>query len=122
MRQFWRSQKIDQNHHKCLLLETKRDICCWTDRFGVRVISYDTREMTVALYVQTAFTNKKDYGHEEREAQWPMHREHYMIFTKKLFREMNSFSELSEIAEQAQRQAEDARLQECHTQRTCRLS
>ncbi|PIA26190.1 hypothetical protein AQUCO_09600031v1 [Aquilegia coerulea] len=92
--------------------------CSWSFIEHLRML------LSSALWIAqlTAFTNKKDYGHEEREAQWPMHREHYMIFTKKLFREMNSFSELSEIAEQAQRQAEDARLQECHTQRTCRLS
>ncbi|WZZ18369.1 hypothetical protein YC2023_111458 [Brassica napus] len=62
---------------------------------------------------KTAFTTKKDYGKEEREAQWAaaqrtLHglqpRETNIIFNEK-----NCYSELSEIAEQAKRRAEVAR-------------
>ncbi|KAH0912733.1 hypothetical protein HID58_036054 [Brassica napus] len=68
---------------------------------------------------KTAFTTKKDYGKEEREAQWAaaqrtLHglqpRETNIIFNEK-----NCYSELSEIAEQAKRRAEVARLRELNT-------
>ncbi|XP_013605622.1 PREDICTED: LOW QUALITY PROTEIN: ATPase 5, plasma membrane-type [Brassica oleracea var. oleracea] len=68
---------------------------------------------------KTAFTTKKDYGKEEREAQWAaaqrtLHglqpRETNIIFNEK-----NCYSELSEIAEQAKRRAEVARLRELST-------
>ncbi|EXB67222.1 ATPase 9, plasma membrane-type [Morus notabilis] len=72
------------------------------------------------LQNKTAFTTKKDYGREEREAQWAMaHRTlHGLqapqtsdIFTDKA----TSYRELSEIAEQAKKRAEVARLRELHT-------
>ncbi|KAF2616658.1 hypothetical protein F2Q68_00042010, partial [Brassica cretica] len=71
---------------------------------------------------KTAFTTKKDYGKEEREAQWAaaqrtLHglqpRETNIIFNEK-----NCYSELSEIAEQAKRRAEVAR---CVFDDICRL-
>ncbi|XP_075506059.1 plasma membrane ATPase 4-like isoform X2 [Primulina tabacum] len=67
----------------------------------------------------TAFTTKSNYGIEEREAQWAaaqrtLHglqpREISNIFADK-----SSYRELSEIAEQAKRRAEVARLREVHT-------
>ncbi|XP_047166874.1 plasma membrane ATPase-like [Vigna umbellata] len=68
---------------------------------------------------RTAFTSKKDYGKEEREAQWaiaqrtlhgldPPQNEH-------TFSERTNYRELSEIAEQARKRAEVARLRELHT-------
>ncbi|KAF2302798.1 hypothetical protein GH714_008491 [Hevea brasiliensis] len=68
---------------------------------------------------QTAFTTKKDYGKEEREAQWAtaqrtLHGLHPPE-TNNLFADKNSYRELSEIAEQAKRRAEMARLRELHT-------
>ncbi|WZZ82737.1 hypothetical protein YC2023_103309 [Brassica napus] len=72
-----------------------------------------TRVFYVLKQKQTAFTTKKDYGKEEREAQWAaaqrtLHglqpRETNIIFNEK-----NCYSELSEIAEQAKRRAEVAR-------------
>nr|XP_027083752.1 plasma membrane ATPase 4-like [Coffea arabica] len=66
-----------------------------------------------------AFTTKKDYGKEEREAQW--------VFAQRtlhglqppdasgILDEKSSYRELSEIAEQAKRRAEMARLRELHT-------
>ncbi|KAG6518417.1 ATPase 6, plasma membrane-type-like [Zingiber officinale] len=64
-----------------------------------------------------AFTTKKDYGKEEREAQWALaqrtlHGLHTANNTSQL---KSSYKELSEIAEQAKRRAEIARLRELHT-------
>jgi len=67
---------------------------------------------------KTAFTSKKDYGKEEREAQWAhaqrtLHGLHPP--ETHLFNERSSYRELSEIAEQAKRRAEVARLRELNT-------
>ncbi|CAA2995538.1 plasma membrane ATPase 4 [Olea europaea subsp. europaea] len=66
-----------------------------------------------------AFTTKKDYGKEEREAQWALAQRtlHGLQTTENtnLFNEKNGYRELSEIAEQAKRRAEIARLRELHT-------
>ncbi|XP_019438801.1 PREDICTED: plasma membrane ATPase 4-like [Lupinus angustifolius] len=68
---------------------------------------------------KTAFTTKKDYGKEEREAQWAAAQRTLHGLqppeTSNLFNEKNSYRELSEIAEQAKRRAEVARLRELHT-------
>ncbi|THU44378.1 hypothetical protein C4D60_Mb02t06770 [Musa balbisiana] len=68
---------------------------------------------------KTAFTTKKDYGREEREAQWAMAQRTLHGLqppdTANLFPEKSSYRELSEIAEQAKRRAEIARLRELHT-------
>ena len=62
---------------------------------------------------QTAFTTKKDYGKEEREAQWATAQRTLHGLqppeTTNLFNDKNSYRELSEIAEQAKRRAEVAR-------------
>ncbi|KAL6532737.1 ATPase 8, plasma membrane-type [Orobanche gracilis] len=67
---------------------------------------------------KTAFTTKKDYGRGEREAQWAVAQRtlHGLSTpdTATLFHEKN-YRELSEIAEQAKRRAEVARLRELHT-------
>jgi len=63
--------------------------------------------------LQTAFTTKKDYGREEREAQWAMAQRTLHGLqppeTTNLFADKNSYRELSEIAEQAKKRAEVAR-------------
>lgn len=69
---------------------------------------------------KTAFTTKKDYGKEEREAQWALaqrtlHGLQAPEPSSTLFNDKNSYRELSEIAEQAKRRAEVARLRELHT-------
>ncbi|MCL7040607.1 hypothetical protein MKW94_004588 [Papaver nudicaule] len=68
---------------------------------------------------KTAFTTKKDYGKEEREAQWALAQRtlHGLQPPEQnnLFADKNSYRELSEIAEQAKRRAEVARLRELHT-------
>ncbi|XP_009401466.2 plasma membrane ATPase [Musa acuminata AAA Group] len=68
---------------------------------------------------KTAFTTKKDYGREEREAQWAIAQRTLHGLqppdTTSLFNDKSSYRELSEIAEQAKRRAEIARLRELHT-------
>nr|ASM90208.1 plasma membrane H+ ATPase 9 [Sesuvium portulacastrum] len=68
---------------------------------------------------KTAFTTKKDYGKEEREAQWAAaQRTRHGLQppeNNNLFNDKNSYRELSAIAEQAKRRAEVARLRELHT-------
>ncbi|GAU15199.1 hypothetical protein TSUD_09370 [Trifolium subterraneum] len=67
----------------------------------------------------TAFTTKKDYGKEEREAQWAAAQRTLHGLqppeASNVFSEKNSYRELSEIAEQAKRRAEVARLRELNT-------
>ncbi|KAI6672030.1 hypothetical protein NL676_006915 [Syzygium grande] len=71
------------------------------------------------LQNKTAFTTKKDYGKEEREAQWA--RDQRTLHglqppeTSEVFKDKNNYAELSEIAEQAKKRAEVARLRELHT-------
>ncbi|XP_052174511.1 plasma membrane ATPase 4-like [Diospyros lotus] len=71
------------------------------------------------LQNKTAFTTKKDYGRGEREAQWALAQRTLHGLqppeSSDLFNEKNSYRELSEIAEQAKRRAEVARLRELHT-------
>ncbi|KAK9280746.1 hypothetical protein L1049_003634 [Liquidambar formosana] len=72
------------------------------------------------LQNKTAFTSKKDYGKGEREAQWAMAQRtlrglHPPESSSNLFNDKNGYRELSEIAEQAKRRAEVARLRELHT-------
>ncbi|XP_021744342.1 plasma membrane ATPase 4-like [Chenopodium quinoa] len=69
---------------------------------------------------KTAFTTKKDYGKEEREAQWAtaqrtLHGLQPPPESTTIFNEKSNYRELSEIAEQAKRRAEVARLRELHT-------
>ncbi|XP_052182090.1 ATPase 8, plasma membrane-type [Diospyros lotus] len=68
---------------------------------------------------KTAFTTKKDYGKGEREAQWATaQRTLHGLQTAESqgkSHDKSSFAELSEIAEQARRRAEVARLRELHT-------
>lgn len=68
------------------------------------------------LQNRTAFTTKKDYGKGEREAQWAMAQRtlHGLQPPEQLFTDKN-YRELSEIAEQAKRRAEVARLRELLT-------
>ena len=68
---------------------------------------------TFSLLWQIAFTTKKDYGKEEREAQWALAQRTLHGLqppeTAGIFSEKSSYRELSEIAEQAKRRAEVAR-------------
>ncbi|OMO74218.1 Cation-transporting P-type ATPase [Corchorus olitorius] len=71
------------------------------------------------LQNKTAFTTKKDYGKGEREAQWALaHRTLHGLTPPEmteLFNDKTNYRELSEIAEQARKRAEVARLRELHT-------
>uniref|UniRef100_A0A0A0LJ36 Plasma membrane ATPase n=1 Tax=Cucumis sativus TaxID=3659 RepID=A0A0A0LJ36_CUCSA len=64
------------------------------------------------LQNKTAFTTKKDYGKGEREAQWALAQRtlHGLQKPEALFSDTSSYRELSEIAEQAKRRAEVARM------------
>ncbi|KAH7853598.1 hypothetical protein Vadar_004553 [Vaccinium darrowii] len=68
---------------------------------------------------KTAFTTKKDYGRGEREAQWALAQRtlHGLQSSdsQDVFNDKGGYRELSEIAEQAKRRAEVARLRELHT-------
>ncbi|CAK9136837.1 unnamed protein product [Ilex paraguariensis] len=71
------------------------------------------------LQNKTAFTTKSNYGKEEREAQWAAAQRTLHGLqppeTTNLFSDKTSYRELSEIAEQAKRRAEVARLRELNT-------
>ncbi|KAI3761489.1 hypothetical protein L1987_51906 [Smallanthus sonchifolius] len=71
------------------------------------------------LQNKTAFTSKKDYGRGEREAQWATEQRtvHGLQPAKQaeIFNDKSSYRELSELAEQAKKRAEVARLRELHT-------
>ncbi|KAF3508975.1 hypothetical protein F2Q69_00004370 [Brassica cretica] len=62
---------------------------------------------------RTAFTTKKDYGRGEREAQWALAQRtlHGLKPPESMFEDKATFTELSEIAEQAKKRAEVA---SCH--------
>ncbi|XP_011002373.1 PREDICTED: ATPase 8, plasma membrane-type-like [Populus euphratica] len=66
---------------------------------------------------KTAFTTKKDYGKGEREAQWATAQRtlHGLQSPETMKNDKVSYRELSELAEQAKRRAEVARLREIHT-------
>ncbi|KAF8389177.1 hypothetical protein HHK36_025870 [Tetracentron sinense] len=71
------------------------------------------------LQNKTAFTTKKDYGKGEREAQWALAQRtlHGLQAPESstLFHDKSNYWELSEIAEQAKKRAEVARLRELLT-------
>ncbi|XP_015871527.2 ATPase 9, plasma membrane-type [Ziziphus jujuba] len=71
------------------------------------------------LQNKTAFTTKKDYGRGEREAQWATAQRTLHGLqpreTSEIFNDQKNYRELSEIAEQAKKRAEVARLRELHT-------
>ncbi|KAM1118552.1 hypothetical protein ACFX13_043555 [Malus domestica] len=87
-------------------------------KFAIRCIQ-SGKAWNNLLENKTAFTTKKDYGKEEREAQWAAAQRTLHGLQppemNNLFYEKNSYRELSEIAEQAKRRAEVARLRELHT-------
>ncbi|XP_030541325.1 plasma membrane ATPase 4 [Rhodamnia argentea] len=87
-------------------------------KFAIRYI-LSGRAWNTLLDNKTAFTTKKDYGKEEREAQWATAQRTLHGLqppeTSNLFSDKSNYRELSEIAEQAKRRAEVARLRELHT-------
>ncbi|KAI3446795.1 hypothetical protein Pfo_003460 [Paulownia fortunei] len=89
------------------------DILKFIIRYGLSGKAWDSM-----IQNKTAFTTKKDYGKGEREAQWAVAQRtlHGLTTadTSALLHDKN-YRELSEIAEQAKRRAEVARLRELHT-------
>ncbi|PIN11376.1 Plasma membrane H+-transporting ATPase [Handroanthus impetiginosus] len=89
------------------------DILKFIIRYGLSGKAWDSM-----IQNKTAFTTKKDYGKGEREAQWAVAQRtlHGLSTgdTSALFHDKN-YRELTEIAEQAKRRAEVARLRELHT-------
>ncbi|XVF47677.1 hypothetical protein PTKIN_Ptkin03bG0129600 [Pterospermum kingtungense] len=87
-------------------------------KFAIRYILSGKAWLNL-LENKTAFTTKKDYGNEERKAQWALAQRTLHGLqppeTTSLFNEKSSYRELTEIAEQAKRRAEVARLRELHT-------
>ncbi|GMJ07149.1 H(+)-ATPase 2, PLASMA MEMBRANE PROTON ATPASE 2 [Hibiscus trionum] len=87
-------------------------------KFAIRYILSGKAWLNL-LENKTAFTTKKDYGKEEREAQWALAQRTLHGLqppeTTNLFNDKSNYRELSEIAEQAKRRAEVARLRELHT-------
>ncbi|GKV07747.1 hypothetical protein SLEP1_g19476 [Rubroshorea leprosula] len=87
-------------------------------KFAIRYL-LSGKAWDTLLQNKTAFTTKKDYGKEEREAQWAAAQRTLHGLqppeTTNLFNDRSSYRELSEIAEQAKRRAEVARLRELNT-------
>ncbi|KAG0470705.1 hypothetical protein HPP92_016820 [Vanilla planifolia] len=87
-------------------------------KFAIRYI-LSGKAWDTLLENKTAFTTKKDYGREEREAQWATAQRTLHGLqppeTATILNDKSVYRELSEIAEQAKRRAEVARLRELHT-------
>ncbi|KAJ7958653.1 Plasma membrane ATPase [Quillaja saponaria] len=87
-------------------------------KFGIRY-ALSGKAWNNLLENKTAFTTKKDYGKGEREAQWATAQRTLHGLqppeSSNLFSDKNNYRELSEIAEQAKRRAEVARLRELLT-------
>ncbi|XP_062191998.1 plasma membrane ATPase-like isoform X2 [Phragmites australis] len=87
-------------------------------KFGIRY-ALSGKAWDTLFEHKIAFTSKKDYGREEREAQWASaQRTLHGLQTPELagiLNERSSYRELSEITEQAKRRAEVARLRELST-------
>ncbi|KAF1887661.1 hypothetical protein Lal_00040715 [Lupinus albus] len=87
-------------------------------KFAIRYI-LSGKAWVNMLENKTAFTTKKDYGKEEREAQWALAQRTLHGLqppeSSNIFNEKSSYRELTEIADQAKRRAEVARLRELHT-------
>ncbi|KAK6944390.1 hypothetical protein RJ641_025492 [Dillenia turbinata] len=88
------------------------DVLKFIIRFGLSGKAWDN-----LVQNKTAFTTKKDYGRGEREAQWAMAQRtlNGLHVPKASTSDNIHYSELSEIAEQAKKRAEIARLRELHT-------
>ena len=86
------------------------DILKFLIRFGLSGRAWDSM-----LDNKTAFTTKKDYGRGEREAQWALAQRTLHGLQVPESHNKNNNYEHSEIAEQAKRRAEAARLRELHT-------
>ncbi|KAH1076018.1 hypothetical protein GYH30_051760 [Glycine max] len=76
------------------------------------------RAWDLVIEQRIAFTRKKDFGKEERELKWAhAHRTLHGLHPPetKMFNERTSYTELNQMAEEARRRANIARLRELHT-------
>ncbi|XP_052208804.1 ATPase 11, plasma membrane-type-like [Diospyros lotus] len=86
-------------------------------KFGVRY-ALSGKAWNLMLNQKTAFTNRKDFGKEAREAAWATEQRtlHGLQSTEaKTVVERHTFRDISIMAEEAKRRAELARLRELHT-------
>ncbi|KAJ6418366.1 hypothetical protein OIU84_001691 [Salix udensis] len=76
------------------------------------------RAWDLVIEQRIAFTRQKDFGKEQRELQWA-HAQRTLhglpLPDTKMFTERTHFTELNQMAEEAKRRAEIARLRELHT-------
>ncbi|XP_020548157.1 plasma membrane ATPase 2-like isoform X1 [Sesamum indicum] len=75
------------------------------------------RAWDLVIEQRIAFTRKKDFGKEDRELKWAQAQRtlHGLHPPQTQFGERNNYNELNQIAEEAKRRAEMARLRELHT-------
>ncbi|KAF5469976.1 hypothetical protein F2P56_010530 [Juglans regia] len=86
-------------------------------KFAVRY-AISGRAWDLVVDRRTAFTNKKDFGREAREAAWASEQRtlHGLQSVEaKKFSERSTFRDISLMAEEAKRRAEIARMRELHT-------
>ncbi|CAA6664179.1 unnamed protein product [Spirodela intermedia] len=110
--------KIDMDFAKFHSIGWKWTMAIWLYSI-LTYIPLDFLKLTPCLFPprQIAFSTKKDCGREEREAQWAVIQRtiHGLHPPESSSGDQNSHRELSEIADQAKRRAEVARLRERHT-------
>eukprot|EP01018_Ginkgo_biloba_P001579 Gb_40480 [translate_table: standard] len=86
-------------------------------KFAIRY-ALSGKAWDLVIEQRTAFTRQKDFGKEAREVKWA-HAQRTLHGLQppdtKLFGERSSFKELNQMAEEAKRRAEIARLRELHT-------
>ncbi|CAN1266032.1 ATPase 11, plasma membrane-type [Linum perenne] len=86
-------------------------------KFLVRYV-LSGRAWDLVIEQRVAFTRQKDFGKEQRELQWA-HAQRTLhgleVPDTKMFNERTHFTELNQMAEEAKRRAEIARLRELHT-------
>ncbi|XP_073111777.1 plasma membrane ATPase 1 isoform X3 [Elaeis guineensis] len=86
-------------------------------KLGVRY-ALSGKAWNLVLDKRTAFTSQKDFGREAREAAWA-HEQRTLHGLQpaepRMFLERATFNEISQMAEEAKRRAEIARLRELHT-------
>ncbi|KAJ3670145.1 hypothetical protein LUZ60_010469 [Juncus effusus] len=73
------------------------------------------RAWDLVLEQRIAFTRKKDFGKEERELKWAHAQRTLHGLQSAEFSESTGFNDLNQLAEEAKRRAEIARLRELHT-------
>ena len=86
------------------------DVLKFIIRFAMSGHAWDSM-----IQKRVAFSTKKDYGRGEREAQWAVAQRTLHGLQTSEAKDSGSHREMSELAEQAKRRAEVARLRELHT-------